>query len=414
MDAVAVKSLLRALISGFLLNGVNAIIGLAKMGIVSHSINPKLLTNYFLDLAIWGWFAINGESVRQSSRQSITTFSWKSGLISIKQEWKILLPFTIFIIVSTQLTSLFNVRLSLTEILITIMSGWCFVYTSTYTGMLEAKGKVELANWVTLGSSVLTLPLFFLVSTHVGFDFLLGFYFLLNLIYGFLHLVVLSILSNLMIENSLVSKSSDVLEFKKVLLFESLPRVLIPFLIANISNEQELYLYSVLIRIFLIYGIFAVSINPIVALKGRIFSANIVDKVLRILGPFIFIFSSICIILFSKDLIVLVGATNIVPSIWDYFSFTLLGGVSILTQPFIGSVTSGKLLNLRSKSALLANIAIFILLPILVKFWDSIGGFYALSLFQIIYFALLKKSLSKPRSFLTIKCIPSSIANLFK
>jgi hypothetical protein len=390
MELISLKGIIRVLISGFLLNGSGAVIGLAKMGIVSHAINPSLLPHYFLDLAIWGWFAINGESVRQFWRQSNEIYSWKLGLISIKQEWKLLVPFTLVIVVSTQFTTIFNIRIHFAETLVTIFSGWVFVYTSTFTGLLEAKGKVEIANWVTLGCSILTLPVFVIVANHAEFDSILGFYFFLNLINGFLHMVVLGRLRNPSNINSQASNKIESNEFKKILILESIPRIIAPFLIANLSSQLELSLYTVLVRIFLIYGIFAVSINPILALKGKVYSVKIVDGVIHVIGPCIFIISTLLVILFSQTLVGLVGATKVVPSFWDFFSFSLLGAVSILTQPFIGSVISGHSLILRRQSAVLANLAGFIFLPIQIFLWGSIGAFYSLTLFQVIYFALLK------------------------
>ena len=399
LEVKSIKRMLRILASGFVLNGVAAIVGLAKMGVVSHSIDSRLIPTYFTCLAIWGWYAVNGESVRQSTRQQELEFSWKVGLSSFKYEWKLLIPFTIAILVISEFTNVLRDKIRLQDVLITVLCGWLFVYTSTSTGILESRGRIELSNWITLGTSLISLPFFIYLASKASFSILLTVYFLLNLFNGLLHGLILSQRKEFRrIPRTRVNENPDTGEFKKVLLLESLPRVAAPLLLAFFSVGSELTLYSVLSRIFLIYGIYAISITPIVSLKGRKFSPTSIDRVLGIIGPIIFVMATFVVVLYSGELIALVSSTIIDLSFLDLLSFALLGALSISTQPFIASICSGLGLRMRSKSAFVAVLAGLVYLPVLVNFFGSSGAFFSLSIHQITYYALLKRY-SKHNSF---------------
>ena len=384
--------MLRILASGLVLNGVSAVVGLTKMGVVSHSIDARLIPNYFTCLAIWGWYAVNGESVRQSTRQQELRFSWKVGFSSFKYEWKLLIPFTFLILVISEFTNVLKDKIRLQDILITVICGWLFVYTSTSTGILESMGRIELSNWITLGTSLISLPFFIYIASKASFSSLLTVYFFLNLINGLLHGLILSNWTKSReFSRTSANRNLDAVQFKRVLLLESLPRVAAPLLLAFFSAESELTLYSVLSRVFLIYGIYAISITPIVSLKGRKFSSSSIDRVLGIVGPLVFAIATFVVVLYSGELIALVSSTRIDLSFLDLLSFALLGALSISTQPFIASVSTGLGLRMRSRSALVAVFAGIVFLPILVNFFGSSGAFYSLSINQIIYYLLLKK-----------------------
>ena len=90
------------------------------MGIVANAISSDLLPSYFIYLAIWSWFARNGESVRQASRQTKSSFTWKSGIDAYKQEWKILLPFSIVIVLLFLFTDTFDFTFEIRDVFITL------------------------------------------------------------------------------------------------------------------------------------------------------------------------------------------------------------------------------------------------------------------------------------------------------
>jgi hypothetical protein len=387
--------IIRILFSAFILNGISALIGLIKMGVVAHAIDFSELTSYFIYLAIWGWFATNGESVRQATRQRNASSSWRSGFQSIAAEWKILSIFS-FILYLVSRTEFFIVDLTVTNLFITIICGWFFVYTSTYTGLLESSGRIELSNWATLSVSIITMPLFFLIARNSNFSEILFSYFCLNLLNGLVHCLILQKISQKKFDEVFsINDEKELFEFKKIVLLESLPRVAVPFMLAHITLDNQLSIYSVLIRIFLIYAIYAVSINPMISLKDKYFPAIIIEKTLRIVGPVIFLISTIFIFIFSDSLVRLVGATNVQVNYKELLAFSFLGAVSIITQPFIGSFSSGIKLSARFNAVLISSLASFIFIPFFITYWGCKGGFLSLAIHQSLYFLILKYDLPK-------------------
>jgi hypothetical protein len=397
MELVAGMKISRILFSAFILNGLGALIGLVKMGVVAHAVDFSELSSYFIYLAIWGWFATNGESVRQSMRQRNIATSWSLGFQSIATEWKLLSLFSV-ITYLVSLTDFFGKRLNSTDLFITLICGWFFVFTSTYTGLLESNGRIETSNWASLSVSIFTLPVFFLMARTLNFSQILFSYFCLNLMNGLVHSMILLKISPKHSNKEFTKKNDkELFVYKKIVLLESLPRVTVPLMLAHISLDNQLTVYSVLSRIFLIYAIYAVSINPMVSLNGRYFSTVTVEKMLRIIGPVVFLVSTTFIFIFSDSLVRLVGATSVQVDNNELLAFTFLGAVSIITQPFISSFSSGVSLAARLKSVLISTCASFIFIPFLVTYWGCKGGFLSLAVHQSLYFLILK--LYVPRKF---------------
>ena len=387
--------ILRALLSGFVVNGSLALIGFLKMGIVANAISSDLLPSYFIYLAIWSWFATNGESVRQASRQTNSSFTWRSGIDAYKQEWKILLPFSIIILLLFLFTEFFDFTFEIRDVLITLFFGWLFVYTSTYTGILESTGRIELANWTTLAMSMFTLTPFLLVSKSGSLSMLLFAYFFMNIMPGIVHGLLIAKKSNYIKTEGQRFIIDDLFRYKRIVLLESLPRVAVPFFLTHNLDTEELSIYSILIRLFIIYSVYAISINPVISLENKHFASHEVRNLLKLIGPIVFVSSSIFIFLFSERLISLLGATNVQINFLELIPFFTLGIISISTQQFIGSCSNGARLLLREKSIRFTIILSIMVIPFSTRFLGFSGGFISLGLCQLFYFFSLKRFVLK-------------------
>lgn len=387
--------ILRALFSGFFLNGALALIGFLKMGIVANSITSDLLPGYFIYLAIWAWFATNGESVRQATRQTNASFTWKTGIEAYKREWKILLPFSIIICLFFFFTEIFDFTFNIRDVFITLIFGWLFVYASTFTGFLESTGRIELVNWTTLAVSILTLVPFLLVSKLGSLSVLLFVYFFMNIIPGLVHGYLMAQQSNDVKTGGQTFFIEDLFRYKRIALLESLPRLAVPFFLAAYLDAEELSIYTILVRLFIIYGIYAISVNPVISLDDKKFASHEVRKLLRIIGPIVFVFSSIFIFLFSEQLVSLLGATDVQINFLELIPFFALGIISISTQQFIGSCSNGVRLVLREKSIRYAIFLSILVIPISTRYLGFSGGFFSLGFCQIFYFFSLRQFVLK-------------------
>lgn len=162
--------------SGFILNGIGALLGFLKIGIVAYSVSKNDLISFFLYIAIWGLFASLGEAVRQGARQVANDMNWQKFGGVAKCESTQILPFSVIVLIACLIVPNLRASVKVSDLLITLVAGYLFSFTSLLTGLLESRGAISIANWISLTSQLVLFPVFVYSAKYLNFSFLLGMY----------------------------------------------------------------------------------------------------------------------------------------------------------------------------------------------------------------------------------------------
>lgn len=391
MKSLNVITIVKVLSSGFLLNGIGAFLGFLKMGLVAYNVSKNELVSFFLYLAIWSLFASLGEAVRQGARQVDHKMNTKTLRRVAKFELLQIVPFAIFIVVACYAIPRLNFVTNFSDLFLTMIAGYLFSITSYSTGLLESKGQLSLANLVSLISQLFVFPAFIYTAKYLDFSLILCVYFLMNLVPGFLHGILFAREYFSSSEKTYTISTKENFAYKKIIFYESFLRFLIPMLLTVLSSNEEMLKFSILIKLFIIYSIYTVSVIPISSISSTYSIESRTNKFIELIGWLIFVSASTVLLFFSRDIIRILSNSNLEPDLFDWFFFLALGAASIFTQPSISKIGKGNLLFERESAAKKSLLINFLIAIPSIFFFGATGGLMLLLFSQGLYYIYLRR-----------------------
>lgn len=188
--------------------------------------------------------------------------------------------------------------------------------------------------------------------------------------------------------------SNQSITYKKIILFESFPRFLIPILLNEFSSNAEMLSFSILIKLLIVFSIYTVSIIPIASISKNFSIDSRSYKVVEIIGLLNFLLATVIIFVYSDEIVALLSNSNVHPKKLEWLAFITLGATSIFTQPYISKMSQGNELLMREFAAKVSLLTSLILSIPLIFYFGASGGFLLLVIFQCVYFVVSRRTIS--------------------